>query len=154
MDTNILKYVDELFYEIGNQDNAIELKAELLSNMNEKYDNLICQGKNPIEAFELTTESFKYIVKAIKEQKFNLKEEQILTYDEVVGNKIESKNCDKDLICCEIVPLFSGIYWLLIVALFLATPDIVYNGAIYWICATVVYLVIKIVYNKGKKNNN
>lgn len=51
----------------------------------------------------------------------------------------------------EIKSLFSAVYWFFVIALFSAIPNVMSNGTIYWICATVVYLVLELALDRYKK---
>lgn len=53
MNTEIKKYVDDLFLNIPRSKEVAELKKELLSNMSENYNNYIRQGKTEEEAYDL-----------------------------------------------------------------------------------------------------
>lgn len=51
MNEQILQYVDSLFRDAPHKRGVSEIREELLSNMNDKYTDLIAQGRVPDEAF-------------------------------------------------------------------------------------------------------
>ncbi len=53
MNTKIINYVDALFSDIPNNKEANELKEEILSNMSERYEDYIKEGKTENQAFSL-----------------------------------------------------------------------------------------------------
>lgn len=52
MNEQILHYVEGLFRDAPNKRRVSEIREELLSNMNDKYSDLLAQGKSPQEAFD------------------------------------------------------------------------------------------------------
>jgi len=52
MNERILQHVDELFKEAPQKRRIAEMREELLSDMNEKYNDLVVEGKSEDEAFE------------------------------------------------------------------------------------------------------
>ena len=52
MKDNIRKHVNTLFENTPNTKRVFDLKEELISNLNEKYDDLVKEGKIPQEAYE------------------------------------------------------------------------------------------------------
>ncbi len=55
--------------------------------MDEKYKKLIGEGKSDNEAFELTVESYKYFIQAIKDKKIVDSNAQIISEEELVIEK-------------------------------------------------------------------
>lgn len=53
MNERIQRYVNELFEDAPKKRRIMEIQEELLSNMNEKYEDLLHQGKNEDEAFSI-----------------------------------------------------------------------------------------------------
>lgn len=53
MNERIQNYVNELFEDAPKKRSILEMQEELISNMNEKYDDLLRQGKSEEEAFSL-----------------------------------------------------------------------------------------------------
>ncbi len=53
MNDRIQSYVNELFEDAPKKRRIMEIQEELLSNMNEKYEDLLRQGKNEDEAFSV-----------------------------------------------------------------------------------------------------
>ena len=51
MNNKIKNYIDVLFSDIPRSKKATELKAELLANMNDRYDDYIKEGKSENEAY-------------------------------------------------------------------------------------------------------
>lgn len=51
MNENIQKYVDDFFKDVPNKRRVMEIREELLSDMCEKYEDLVNQGKNEDEAY-------------------------------------------------------------------------------------------------------
>ncbi len=53
MNKRIEDHVNALFANTGNESHILDIKEELLSNLNEKYNDLIASGKNEDEAYAL-----------------------------------------------------------------------------------------------------
>ncbi len=53
MNTKIKNYVDVLFSDIPRTKKAIELKEEILSNLSERFDDYLAQGKTEAQAYSL-----------------------------------------------------------------------------------------------------
>ena len=57
MNKKIEVYVDELFADMPSEQYVFDIKEELLSNLSEKYDDLITDGKSEEEAYTLVIAS-------------------------------------------------------------------------------------------------
>lgn len=57
MNKKLKDYIDNLFSEISNTTYARELKEEMLMNLNDKYEDLLVEGKSKEEAFMIVTSS-------------------------------------------------------------------------------------------------
>jgi hypothetical protein len=57
MNTKIKNYVDVVFAEIPRTQKASELKAEILANMNDHYNELVGAGKTDVQAYAETVEN-------------------------------------------------------------------------------------------------
>lgn len=53
MSEKIKNYIDVLFSDIPRTKKAIELKEELLSNMNERFDDYMREGKSEVQSYSL-----------------------------------------------------------------------------------------------------
>ena len=53
MNENIKRHIDGLFSEAEITSQMLDIKEELLANLNDKYDDLVSQGKSEEEAFSL-----------------------------------------------------------------------------------------------------
>ena len=53
MESNIRSYVDEIFYETKPTRKAVELKEEMIQNLQEKYRDLVMEGKAPEAAYNI-----------------------------------------------------------------------------------------------------
>lgn len=51
MNEQILRYVESLFKDAPHKRRVSEIREELLSNMNDKYSDLLAQGKSPQDAY-------------------------------------------------------------------------------------------------------
>lgn len=54
MEHNIREYVEGIFQNAPNTQEAYELKIELMQNLTDKYNDLIAEGKTPEDAYNLT----------------------------------------------------------------------------------------------------
>ena len=57
IENKLQQYLTVLFANVPKSRKASELKQELLSNMLERYNDYISEGKNEDEAYKLTIES-------------------------------------------------------------------------------------------------
>ena len=57
MNKKIEAHINELFRDIPKEPNVFEIKEELLSNLNEKYNDLMAEGKSDDEAYSLAISS-------------------------------------------------------------------------------------------------
>ncbi len=57
MDNRIKNYVDVLFSEIPRTKEAIEMKEEILANLNDKFDDYLSQGMSPAQAYSMAVSS-------------------------------------------------------------------------------------------------
>ena len=53
MESNIRSYVDEIFYETTPTRKAVELKEEMIQNLQEKYRDLVSEGKTAEAAYNI-----------------------------------------------------------------------------------------------------
>ncbi|MEG1049859.1 MAG: permease prefix domain 1-containing protein [Oscillospiraceae bacterium] len=53
MNNKVKNYVDALFTGVPRSKKATELKEELLSNMSERFEDYMAQGKTEIQAYSL-----------------------------------------------------------------------------------------------------
>lgn len=58
MNSKIKNHVEILFIEIPKTIKSVELKEEILSNMNERFEDYLSNGKDEQEAYKLTINSF------------------------------------------------------------------------------------------------
>ncbi len=58
MNKQISNYVNTLFYDIPKTKKALELKEEIISNMNDRYSDYIAEGLTKAEAYKLTVANF------------------------------------------------------------------------------------------------
>lgn len=57
MNRKLKDYIDDLFTQVANTTYARELKEEMLTNLNDKYEDLLVEGKSKEEAFTIVTSS-------------------------------------------------------------------------------------------------
>lgn len=57
MNKRLKDYIDNLFSGVSNTTYARELKEEMLMNLNDKYEDLLIEGKSKEEAFMIVTSS-------------------------------------------------------------------------------------------------
>lgn len=57
MNKRLKDYIDNLFAGVSNTTYARELKEEMLMNLNDKYEDLLIEGKSKEEAFMIVTSS-------------------------------------------------------------------------------------------------
>ncbi len=58
MNNQINNYVNTLFYNIPKTKKAMDLKEEIISNMNDRYSDYISEGLSKAEAYKLTLANF------------------------------------------------------------------------------------------------
>lgn len=67
MNKKIKNYIDVLFSEVPRSRKAAELKEELMSNMNDRFEDYIREGKTETQAYSLTVANMGEIDDMIKE---------------------------------------------------------------------------------------
>ena len=67
MNAKIESYINSLFLEIPRTKKAMELRDELMSNMDERYEDYLREGKNESQAYSLTVASMGDIDELIAE---------------------------------------------------------------------------------------
>ncbi len=67
MNRKILNYVNGLFSDVPRTKKSMELKEEILSNMNERYNDYISEGKSENEAYSLVISNFGDIDEMLRE---------------------------------------------------------------------------------------
>ncbi len=69
MNNKIKNYVDVLFSDIPRTNKAIEMKEEVLSNLNDKFDDFIKQGMSETQAYSMAVSSMGDIDEMLNEIK-------------------------------------------------------------------------------------
>lgn len=67
MNKRIETHVNDLFANTSSDIHILDIKEELLANLNEKYDDLMISGKNETEAYALVISSIGDIDSLIKD---------------------------------------------------------------------------------------
>ena len=67
LNSKIRNYVDVLFADVPRTKKALELKEEILSNMSERFDDYIAEGKSENVAYSLTLSNMGDIDQMLKE---------------------------------------------------------------------------------------
>lgn len=67
MNNKIKNYLDVLFIDMPRTQKAVELKEELLSNMNERFDDYLREGKSEVQSYSLVVANMGDIDELLKE---------------------------------------------------------------------------------------
>ncbi|MGY0374689.1 permease prefix domain 1-containing protein [Clostridium sp. JNZ J1-5] len=117
MNEKLRKSVENLFENAPKTHRANELKEELLSNLIDKYNDLVSSGKSEEEAFKIVMSGIGDVDELIK----GLKEQDVLSYEETQKHRKKS---------ALILSVSVGLYIMSVVVLILLTEVFYANESI------------------------
>lgn len=117
MNEKLRKSVENLFENAPKTHRANELKEELLSNLIDKYNDLVSSGKSEEEAFKIVMSGIGDVDELIK----GLKEQDVLSYEESQKHRKKS---------ALILSVSVGLYIMSVVVLILLTEVFYANESI------------------------
>jgi hypothetical protein len=135
MNDKLRSYIDSLFMDAPNTKKTYELKEELLSNLNAKYDDLIGQGVPEAEAYKTAIAGIGDVTELISA----LKRDNVLDYTSMQAERrksaiLTSVAVGLYILSVAILILFSQVFSeeIGIISMFvmdaIATSMLVYNG--------------------------
>lgn len=134
MENRIKNYVESVFRDVPNTERASNIKSEILSNLLDKYNDLLAQGRDENEAYAIAISSGGDLSGIVAD----LKGEQLSTYNynyEKQFDKLYEKQYSREKKKCAI---FAGWFWPLIVCVYFLYSFLV-SGS--WSYSWLIFLI-------------
>ena len=144
MNDKIRVYVNELFENAPNTKRANDLKDEIISNANDKYNDLISDGKSEEEAYNKVIQEIGNVDELLQE----------IERENPINNSFEDSNRKKTAL---VVSISVGLYFLSLISLIvldeLRMPDFIMLSAFFTLagiptCLLIYHFMSRPKYNK------